>query len=110
MIALTTSSPFISVSVVLKGGKGQQRQYPLTQPGKGAHNQIHILILQLLDDVDVGFLCGGHTRMTKATGYACNRNAGEQEQRGVGVPLRYNKDKSENPLLPRLLRCCKARI
>ena len=30
--------------------------------------------------------------------------------RGVGLPLRYNKDKSENPLLPRLLRCCKARI
>ncbi len=28
----------------------------------------------------------------------------------VSVPLRYNKDKSENPLLPRLLRCCKARI
>lgn len=26
------------------------------------------------------------------------------------MPLRYNKDKSENPLLPRLLRCCKARI
>ena len=24
---------------------------------------------------------------------------------GKGVPLRYNKDKSETPLLPRLLKC-----
>ena len=30
------------------------------------------------------------------------------QQRGVGVLLRYNKDKSEKLLLPRLLRCCKA--
>ena len=35
---------------------------------------------------------------------------GIQQVGDIGVHLRYNKDKSENPLLPRLLRCCKARI
>ncbi len=35
---------------------------------------------------------------------------GFNKQGGMGMPLWHNKDKSENPLLPRLLRCCKARI
>ena len=34
-------------------------------------------------------------------------NTGIQQVGDIGMPLRYNKDKSENPLLPRLLRCCK---
>ena len=69
-----------------------ERPYPLTQPGKGAHNQIHILILQLLDDVDVSFLRSGHACVAKASGHTCNRDTGEQKQRGVGVPQPMNRN------------------
>lgn len=46
------------------------------------------------------------------TQQACHRahvHALGDEHTGICVPLRYNKDKSENPLLPRLLKCLKAR-
>ena len=51
-----------------------------------AHDQIDILVLELLDDVQVRFLRRVHARVSEPLCDAGDRDPGEEEQRGMGVP------------------------
>ena len=68
------------------------------------------LILHLPGGVGVGSERESGIIVAQHTGDRFHVHSVLKRQGCEGVPLRYNKDKSENPLLPRLLRCCKARI
>ena len=52
--------------------------------------------------MQIGLLGGVHAGMSEALGDAGDRDAGEQEQRRMGVPLRYNYDKPEKPRISRV--------
>lgn len=47
----------------------------LAQTRKRAHHQVDVFVFKFLNDVQIGFLRSGHTRMPKASGNARNRNA-----------------------------------
>ncbi len=66
--------------------------------------------LCLLNHMTVYIRGGGYMGMAKSVADAHTVDSIKEQHAGLRMPLRYNKDKSENPLLPRLLRCCKARI
>ena len=47
----------------------------LAQTRKRAHHQVDVFVFKLLNDVQIGFLRSGHTRMSKTPGNARNGNA-----------------------------------
>ena len=50
-----------------------------------AHHEIDVLVLEFLNNVQVGLLGGVHAGVSKTLGDAGDGDAGEQEQRCVGV-------------------------
>ena len=47
----------------------------LAQTRKRAHHQVDVFVFKFLNDVQIGFLRSGHTRMSKTAGNARNGNA-----------------------------------
>lgn len=71
------------------------------------HERNNLLIF--IHDIAVIFKRCINARMSQQCRYFDQRNLLLYQDRRVHMPLRYNKDKSETPLLPRLLKCLKAR-
>ena len=51
----------------------------LAQTRKRAHHQVDVFVFKFLNDVQIGFLRSGHTRMSKTPGNACDGNARKQQ-------------------------------
>ena len=64
----------------------------LNKAGNRAHDQINVLVLQFLDDVQVGLLRCVHAGMAKSLGDACDGHPRKEQQRCVGVPESVNGD------------------
>ena len=85
----------LSVAIPLRAAlvchRVQQVIHHLCRSGRGA-----------LDGVGIDFGGGGRIRMAQIARHRCQRNAIGDLQRGVCVPLRYNKDKRKNPVFSRV--------
>ena len=57
----------------------------LDQTRERPHDQVHVLILELLDDVEVRLLRRVHACVTEPLGNAGNRNPGKEQEGCVGV-------------------------
>ena len=64
----------------------------LDEAGDRAHHEVDVLVLELLDDVQVSLLRGVHAGVPEALGDAGDGDAGEQEQRCVGVAQSMHGD------------------
>lgn len=57
----------------------------LAKRGQMLHDFFAVLVFQLLNDVEIGFLGGGNAGMSEPFGNAGNGNASENEQRGMSM-------------------------
>ena len=82
----------IDRTVALRQRKHDEKVfYPTTftsplNPGHRPHDEIEVLVFQLLDDVQIDFLRRRHAGMAKPAGDAPYRNSSEKKKRGMGVP------------------------
>jgi hypothetical protein len=70
----------------------QRESFSSTQAGKRPHDEVDVLVLELLDDVEIDLLGGGHAGVPKTPGDAGDRHPGVEQERGVGVPEAVHGD------------------
>ena len=63
----------------------QRKRKLLNKTRKRTHNNIHIFIFQLMDDMQISFLRCRHTSMSKSTSNTCYGYSCKQEQRCMSV-------------------------
>lgn len=71
----------------------------LSEGGKGPHYEVDILVFELLDYVKICLLRCGHAGMAESSCDAGDRDAGEQQNRSMGVPQSVNRDNGDSGLL-----------
>ena len=62
----------------------------LSEGGKGPHYEVDILVFELLNYVKICLLRCGHACMAESSCNTGDRDAGEQQDRGMGVSQSVN--------------------